>query len=137
MNKSDEFQINYFAPFIQIETEKLSNKTIFIEKVIWSSLMVLLSTIAFFRSIFIGINATLIIFLSYFLSDLFIFGVVNDKIYQNEDISLSKIVVLVITSVTYIMILNDQFEKSLEKLKTFPNSGQADLVKHRLAYTIN
>ena len=137
MNKSDEFQINYFAPFIQIVTEKLSNKTIFIEKVIWSSLMVLLSTIAFFRSIFIGINATLIIFLSYFLSDLFIFGVVNDKIYQNEDISLSKIVVLVITSVTYIMILNDQFEKSLEKLKTFPNSGQADLVKHRLAYTIN
>ena len=137
MNKSDEFQINYFAPFIQIETEKLSNKTIFMEKVIWSSLMVLLSTIAFFRSIFIGINATLIIFLSYFLSDLFIFGVVNDKIYQNEDISLSKIVVLVVTSVTYIMILNDQFEKSLEKLKTFPNSGQADLVKHRLAYTIN
>ena len=137
MNKSDEFQINYFALFIQIETEKLSNKTIFIEKVIWSSLIVLLSTIAFFRSIFIGINATLIIFLSYFLSDLFIFGVVNGKIYQNEDISLSKIVVLVVTSVTYIMILNDQFEKSLEKLKTFPNSGQADLVKHRLAYTIN
>ena len=137
MNKSDEFQINYFAPFIQIETEKLSNKTIFMEKVIWSSLMVLLSTIAFFRSIFIGINATLIMFLSYLLSDLFIFGVVNDKIYQNEDISLSKIVVLVVTSVTYIMILNDQFEKSLEKLKTFPNSGQADLVKHRLAYTIN
>ena len=137
MNKSDEFQINYFAPFIQIETEKLSNKTIFMEKVIWSSLMVLLSTIAIFRSIFIGINATLIMFLSYLLSDLFIFGVVNDKIYQNEDISLSKIVVLVVTSVTYIMILNDQFEKSLEKLKTFPNSGQADLVKHRLAYTIN